>query len=63
MLVPTTIHDFCKPLLIYGINGNLDVMNYLRKYFFARKFLSETMSWARKCILHAHIESDDRELK
>lgn len=28
MLVPKTINDFCKPLDIYGINGNLDVMNY-----------------------------------
>jgi hypothetical protein len=38
IIIPTTINDFCKPLDIHGINGKLDVMNYLRKYLFVRKF-------------------------
>lgn len=36
MLVPKTINDFCKPLDIYGINGNLDGMNY--GFFFLRMY-------------------------
>jgi hypothetical protein len=38
-------------------------MNYVWKYLFVSKIYSEIMTWARKCIVHAHRELDDRELK
>jgi hypothetical protein len=38
MLLPTYANYFCKSVGMFEINGNLDIIDYLRKYLFARKF-------------------------